>query len=114
MAWAYFTQAENTFKEMDEALKKKDLGQLSSLGHFLKGSSAALGLFKVQDLCEKIQHYGQRRDEEAHIDLSERVALEKITEILPLVNAEYNTAESWLKQWYEEHPDEESEPESRS
>jgi len=41
--------------------EKKDgdyLKTLSELGHFLKGSSATLGLTKVKDSCEKIQHYG--------------------------------------------------------
>ena len=34
----------------------KNWDSLSSLGHFLKGSSATLGLIKVRDACEKIQH----------------------------------------------------------
>merc|ERR1712225_207877 len=33
--------------KMDDALEEKDLATLSSLGHFLKGSSATLGLTKV-------------------------------------------------------------------
>ena len=42
--------------------KEKDLPKLSELGHFLKGSSAALGLTKVQKYCEQIQNYGKRKD----------------------------------------------------
>ncbi|KAF5382571.1 hypothetical protein D9615_002882 [Tricholomella constricta] len=110
MAWAYFTQAAQTFKEMDEALVGKDLAQLSSLGHFLKGSSAALGLFKVQASCEKIQHYGQQRDEEAGKNLSVDGALAKIETLLSQVNKEYTAAETWLKNWYDEHA--EPEPDS--
>lgn len=34
----------------------KRLAELSELGHFLKGSSATLGLVKVKDDCERIQH----------------------------------------------------------
>ncbi|RDB17870.1 Multistep phosphorelay regulator 1 [Hypsizygus marmoreus] len=103
MAWAYFTQAEQTFKEMDQALEGKDLSQLSSLGHFLKGSSAALGLSKVQASCEKIQHYGQKRDEETGENLGENDALGKIEALLGQVAKEYAAAESWLKKWYDDH-----------
>ncbi|OBZ71399.1 Multistep phosphorelay regulator 1 [Grifola frondosa] len=69
MAEAYFSQANTTFVDMDEALKNEDLTKLSSLGHFLKGSSAALGVAKVQASCEQIQHYGALRDEDTGTDL---------------------------------------------
>lgn len=39
----------------------RNLEELSKLGHFLKGSSATLGLIKLRDNCEKIQHYGSRK-----------------------------------------------------
>lgn len=82
------------------------MAKLSSLGHFLKGSSAALGVLKVQDSCEKIQHYGQLRDEEAGKDLSEKDALGKIERLLGQVKKEYSASEKWLKKWYNDHPDE--------
>ncbi|KII90516.1 hypothetical protein PLICRDRAFT_39081 [Plicaturopsis crispa FD-325 SS-3] len=107
MAWAYFSQVDTTFVEMDEALAKKDLVKLSSLGHFLKGSSAALGVAKVQASCEKIQHYGQLRDEELGTDLLPADALAKIGPLLSRVKSEYHAAESWLKGWYREHGGEE-------
>jgi HPt (histidine-containing phosphotransfer) domain-containing protein len=124
MAWAYFTQANSTFYEMDEALcvitihleflifgtrvrsycnfgrTKKDLQRLSSLGHFLKGSSAALGVSKVQASCEKIQHYGQLRDEDIGADLTQEEALGKIERLLKDVKGEYKVAEKWLREWY--------------
>lgn len=103
MAWAYFTQASTTFTEMDEAYTKKDLAKLSSLGHFLKGSSAALGVAKVQATCEQIQHYGQLRDEESGTDLTEDVALERIGALLARVKKDYVVAEAWLKKWYAEN-----------
>ena len=86
----------------DGRSEKKDLDQLSHLGHFLKGSSATLGLTKVKDSCEKIQHYGQRRDEEKKIDLTEKVALDKITECLKRGRVEYQEAKEWLQAWYKE------------
>ncbi|KAI5117247.1 hypothetical protein M0805_001564 [Coniferiporia weirii] len=103
MAWAYFAQARGTFKEMDEALAAEDLGKLSSLGHFLKGSSAALGVAKVQASCERMQHYGLLRDEEVGIGLSKDEALGKIGPLLEQVKNEYDDAEKWLKEWYSKH-----------
>jgi len=106
MAWAYFSQVSTTFDDMDKAFEIKDLPKLSSLGHFLKGSSAALGVSKVQASCEKIQHYGQLRDEEESKDLTSEAALEKIEPLLETVKDEYAVAEKWMKNWYlENDPD---------
>lgn len=80
----------------------KDLPQLSALGHFLKGSSAALGVRKVKDSCEKIQNYGNLRDEEADKTMSKDEALPKIKELLKVVGQEYDEAADCLKQYYEE------------
>ncbi|KAF8630820.1 hypothetical protein AX17_005179 [Amanita inopinata Kibby_2008] len=100
MVYAYFEQAAQTFDKMDEALKEKDLSELSSLGHFLKGSSAALGVAKVQESCEQIQHYGQLQDEKG-AELPREEALEKIEALLGQVKAEYSVAVKWLKKQYE-------------
>jgi len=61
----FFEQAEQTFNEMDMYIQKKDLPKLSSLGHFLKGSSATLGLIKLKDSCERIQNLGTTREGKA-------------------------------------------------
>ncbi|KAH9849510.1 histidine-phosphotransfer domain HPT domain-containing protein [Lenzites betulinus] len=103
MAEAYFAQASTTFTDMDNAFDGKDLAKLSSLGHFLKGSSAALGVCAVQATCEHIQHYGALRDEESGTDLTEQDALAKIGPLLKRVKREYAVAERWLKTWYKEH-----------
>jgi len=103
MAWAYFSQVDTTFQEMDDAFSSKDLGRLSALGHFLKGSSAALGVAKVQASCELLQHYGQLRDQETGKAISHEVALTKIGPLLTRVKAEYGVAERWLKNWYAEN-----------
>jgi len=106
MAWAYFSQVSTTFGDMDKAFKIQDLAKLSSLGHFLKGSSAALGVSKVQASCEKIQHYGQLRDEEEMKDLTSEAALGMIKPLLETVKDEYAVAEKWMKNWYlENDPD---------
>ncbi|TFK20004.1 histidine-phosphotransfer domain, HPT domain-containing protein [Coprinopsis marcescibilis] len=100
MAEQYFSQAIATFGKLDEALLDKDLKELSSLGHFLKGSSAALGLSKVQKSCEKIQNYGNLRDEDADRSLVEHEALKLITKTLARVKKEYIEAEKWLKNYH--------------
>jgi osomolarity two-component system phosphorelay intermediate protein YPD1 len=99
---AFFSQARSTFKDMDKALAKKDLPQLSSLGHFLKGSSAALGVSKVSSTCQKIEHYGKLRDEKTYRDLSKDEALSKIATLLRAIGSECSLAEQWLTRWYED------------
>lgn len=80
---------------------EKDLAQLSSLGHFLKGSSATLGLTKVKDSCEKIQHYGQKKDAEGTTDEpDEEKCLGLIKATLAAVKVEYQEAEKILRKYY--------------
>lgn len=81
--------------------KEGDLATLSSLGHFLKGSSATLGLTKVKDSCEKIQHYGQKKDEAGTTDEpDEEKCLARIKETLESVKEEYEEVEKVLKKFY--------------
>jgi len=101
IVFSFFEQAEQTFKKMDDALEEKDLATLSSLGHFLKGSSATLGLTKVKDSCEKIQHYGQKKDDEGTEDEpDEDKCLERIKDTLVTVKEEYAEVEKVLKKFY--------------
>ena len=76
------------------------------MGHFFKGSSAAIGLAKVQASCEKIQHYGVQRDEEAKRDLKPGEALDKIKNQLAQLREEYTEAKRTLQDWFCEHEDE--------
>ena len=81
----------------------QDLNELSSLGHFLKGSSATLGLTKVKDSCEKIQHYGARKDERGNDTIrSDPQLLELIKSTLIDVKKEYKEAEKALKRFYQD------------
>ncbi|CAE6412200.1 hypothetical protein ACGC1H_005490 [Rhizoctonia solani] len=96
----YFKQAATTFKEIRDALEGKDFKTLSSKGHFLKGSSAALGIKKVQDWCEHIQHYGNKRDEVKGVDLTETQALRRIELIMPRLEQDYESAKAWLHDYY--------------
>lgn len=56
----FVIQVLETFEEIDENLKAKNLDKLSSLGHYLKGSAAALGLNTISIECERIQNYGHK------------------------------------------------------
>jgi len=96
----YFKQAATTFEELRQALAKKDLHTLSAKGHFLKGSSAALGVKKVQESCEHLQHYGAKRDEIVGVDLTETQALRRIALIMPRLERDYAAAEKWLRDYY--------------
>ncbi|KAF2263165.1 histidine-phosphotransfer domain, HPT domain-containing protein [Lojkania enalia] len=101
IVYDFFTQAQSTFDKMDDKIKNKDLKTLSELGHFLKGSSATLGLTKVKDSCEKIQHYGQMKDETGTRDLSsDSEALEKVMRTVEQAKREFEDVEKVLKKFY--------------
>ncbi|PKK61109.1 histidine-phosphotransfer domain, HPT domain-containing protein, partial [Rhizophagus irregularis] len=102
IVWNYFEQAETTFGSMDKALEVRDLDELSKLGHFLKGSSAAIGLTKVKASCEKMQHFGNMKDETGTNTISEDDAITKISTLLEKVKDEYKEAETYLKNFYKE------------
>jgi osomolarity two-component system phosphorelay intermediate protein YPD1 len=72
------------------------------LGHFLKGSSATLGVTKVQNSCESIQHYGKLWDNDTGKALTLEAALSKISATLKEAKEEFKEAEVWLRKWYEE------------
>ncbi|KAF9303503.1 hypothetical protein BGZ74_003634 [Mortierella antarctica] len=101
LVWNYFEQAEKTFDDMNEAMKKLDFPDLSRLGHFLKGSSAALGLTKVKESCEKLQHYGNRKDATGANTITDSEAEELIRALLIQMREEYDEAESYLRDFYE-------------
>lgn len=111
IVWNYFDQAETTFDEMDAALSTQDLTELSTLGHFLKGSSAAVGVIKVRDSCEHMQHYGKCHGEDGISDLSKEDALKKLTVTLRDVKVQYKEAAKALKAFYDEEDDVEEEAE---
>lgn len=67
----------------------------------MKGSSATLGLTKVKDSCEKIQHYGQKKDEAGTTDEpDEEKCLSKIKDTLVAVKEEYAEVEKVLRKFY--------------
>lgn len=78
----------------------KDLEELSKLGHFLKGSSATLGLTKVKDSCEKIQRYGKMENEDGTPEKDEELCLSRVTDTLASLKTEYTEAETALKKFF--------------
>ncbi|KAG0277470.1 hypothetical protein BGZ96_002849 [Linnemannia gamsii] len=110
----YFEQAERAFGDMDEAMSASDLLALSRLGHFLKGSSAQLGVLKVKASCEKLQYYGQRMDAAGqHSLISNEEAEKQIRVLLTQMRHEYDEAENYLRVFYGEQEDEEGDEEDQ-
>lgn len=54
----------------------------------------------MQDSCEKIQHSGLKRDEEANKNLTPEEALRSIQKLLKQVKVDYHEAQTWLTDFY--------------
>lgn len=83
----------------------EDWDEMSSLGHFLKGSSATLGLIKVRDACEKIQHCKDELPE----DKDEKYkVMDGIEKTLKEVKSDYAEVSNILRRFFGEDvkPDE--------
>jgi len=103
IVYDFFDQAEATFEKMDAALQERNLLELSSLGHFLKGSSATLGLIKVRDSCEKIQNYGAKKDETGNKDEpDDNVSLSRLKTEISATESAYHEVETELRKFYGE------------
>jgi osomolarity two-component system phosphorelay intermediate protein YPD1 len=66
---------------------------LSRIGHFLKGSSAAIGLKQIKLCCEEIQNLNKLPDHTEAFQRAKRLLLE--------LKHEYSVAELLLKEFYE-------------
>lgn len=78
------------------------MDELSQLGHFLKGSSATLGLTHIKESCEKIQHLGHRKDEKGEKEESEDYCIKAISIELKSLREEYKRCERALRKFYGE------------
>jgi len=56
LIWAFCDQAETAVEEMEHFLVKNEIEQFANKAHYLKGSSASLGLMKVSKTCQSIYH----------------------------------------------------------
>ena len=86
--------------------EKKDLEQLSQLGHFLKGSSATLGLNLIRNSCEKIQHLGHGKDETGTNDMKDEQCLSAIKTEVGKLREEYKRVDAALRKFYGSPPSE--------
>jgi len=103
IVYDFFTQADNTFTSLRSCLEQKDLDQLSALGHFLKGSSATLGLIKLKDSCEKIQHFGSRLLADGTTkEPDDKKSLERCHETIEQAREEFDEAEKVLRKFFED------------
>jgi len=99
----YISQATSTFTQMENALVERNLVNLSQLGHFLKGSSGAIGVRQVQSSCEKIQNFGERKNERGEpVSETDDQLLERIRTTLAEVRTENDTATQALLHYYGE------------
>ncbi|RMZ77024.1 hypothetical protein DV738_g4593, partial [Chaetothyriales sp. CBS 135597] len=100
IVWSFFEQAEQTFENIQAALEARDLDELRSLGHFLKGSSATIGLTRVKDSCEFIQRYGARENLDGTAESDQDICLRRITERFDQLKDEYESAKRVLNNFY--------------
>lgn len=76
--------------------------ELGELGHYLKGSSATLGLNKIRDSCEHIQRYGKMENADGSPLTDKKKCLELIAEALEVVKVDYADASKVLRKYYED------------
>lgn len=96
----------NAYPSFNPYSVDEDLEKLSELGHFLKGSSATLGLVKVRDGCEKIQRYGKQENLDGSPETDVKVCLEQIKKALTAVKSDYEEVETGLRNFYKDDDDE--------
>ncbi|SCV05314.1 LANO_0H04742g1_1 [Lachancea nothofagi CBS 11611] len=98
----YFDQAATTFDQIQEELDGKcELEQLASLGHFLRGSSAALGLQRIAWACERIQNLGRKREGSIRGQtVPDSHYAQLITEALAYARTEFIAAKAELSAFY--------------
>ncbi|TRM65949.1 signal transduction histidine kinase [Schizophyllum amplum] len=96
----FFSQARDTLQTLDDAFTSSSLTTLADRGHFLKSSSASLGIYKVQESCGKIEQYGKKVADDGSA-LTTDAALKLIDALLKKVKIDIDAAETWLTEWYE-------------
>lgn len=106
IVYEFFKQAETTFDQMEDKIKIQDLPSLSSLGHFLKGSSATLGLIKLKEACEKIQNLGAGKDATGlSVVVDKAQSLAEIDKTLKIMKSDFDQVTVFLRQFYHDDED---------
>jgi len=102
----YLKQVDETLPVLKKFFAEKNLQELSKKGHFLKSSSAVLGLKKVKNQCEFIQHYGNKKDIAHSKDLTQDEAIVLLTSTLTQLETAYSEAKTYLIRFYKLQPHE--------
>lgn len=67
----------------------------------MKGSSATLGLTKVKDGCEKLQHFGAQKDESGTTEEPDKKkSIDRSKKTLSEVKQDYNEVAKILRRFY--------------
>ncbi|KAG9037068.1 hypothetical protein FRB95_006922 [Tulasnella sp. JGI-2019a] len=85
---------------MEDALARKDLNKLSSIGDSLKCSSAPPGVTKVQASCERIQHNGALKVDDGLGDLDRDEAVKRIGLFVGRLGVEIKEAKKWFDKFH--------------
>jgi len=96
----YFSQAEETLPMLRKLFDSRSMSDLSKKGHFLKSSSAVLGVKKVRESCELIQNYGNLKDFKNNKTLTEDEAAKLLEQVLARLDGEYAEVKKYLQKLY--------------
>jgi len=95
---------------MADCSKQKDFNKLWNHAHYLKGSTAILGLIKLRSTCETIERMGKQmedavkqRGRKDEGDEEEENAIGKLYNALSQAKMEFTEVEKVLKRFYEGH-----------
>ncbi|MCO5590292.1 hypothetical protein L7F22_044261 [Adiantum nelumboides] len=98
--WIFFDQAKSTFEKMYAAIERGDLQVINTLAHFLKGSSATLGVTRVMNHCECIQGLtDSTRMGNLATSLEKEKLLNDVKRELDLMITDYMEAETALRRY---------------
>jgi HPt (histidine-containing phosphotransfer) domain-containing protein len=90
--------------------EEKELEKFSKSAHFLKGSSAQLGITSLPHTCTTLQHYGElwddKKDSDRTKNMSEDESLKLIPPILNKAKQEYKAARRWMELYLANDPKE--------
>lgn len=111
LVFEFLYQAKDTFEKIEGSLAEKDLKALSHQGHYLKGSSATLGLIKIRDNCEKIQRYGSKENVDGTPEPDGDLCLDRITDTLKVLRADFSDVRKAMKKLYNQDIEDDEEEE---
>lgn len=82
------------------------------MGHFLKGSSATLGLINMKDAMETIQQWGLKKSKDGKpVPWPDSKFLQLISDTLAQIKDEYHEIERRMKDFYEGEEEEDEDDE---